>query len=348
MKKLVRLTEEQIKTFLKEHRIEYIESGHGVAADHVNIKCPYCNIQNFDGHSMVHHLGIDLKVSRWGCWRDSDHRGMNILRLFAFISGEPLHILEQRYSGASALYVDDLEDKFYRALYKKEETKIRTELQLPSGFAPVSQSMPDRFVNYLGERGFVRDWVDKLSEWGIGYITESQLKDGSIIKDDRVVLPIYIEGNLVGYTGRSINPKSKLRYLSSKGFQPNAAFYDKLLKGGNILLIQEGFFDAIKFNIFAKNVNATAVFTNNLSDKLTALQFQVANLTKRYEHAFVFLDKNSMKQTLNLALKLSLPFKIFEMETCIIMETGKSQVKDTGDLTMKQIRQLEQKLISEN
>jgi len=108
---------------------------------------------------------------------------------------------------------------------------------------------------------------------------------------NRIILPITLDYELVTWTGRDIARESNLRYRSlsedegaSISIKDTVFNYDKLIAAhGNILFVTEGPFDATKIDFYAKSMNcrATCLFSKALRDSQSILLSELAENFKR-------------------------------------------------------------------
>ena len=138
---------------------------------------------------------------------------------------------------------------------KKTLNLVLLEKPLPEGTMSVMEwintaYLPDiaedigKIVEYILDRGMELDWYNWMWSPAAGY-------------KDRVLIPFYHEGKIVGYTGRKINP-GKPKYLtdSQSGyvFNIDAQHYDR-----KFVIVAEGQFDAIA-------VDGVGIMTNEPND----------------------------------------------------------------------------------
>jgi 5S rRNA maturation endonuclease (ribonuclease M5) len=132
--------------------------------------------------------------------------------------------------------------------YKEDQPVVKktvnfelTEKQLPEGTMPVmdwinTAYLPDiaedigRIVEYIIGRGMELEWYNWMWSPAAGYV-------------DRVIVPFYHDGKIVGYTGRKIT-SGKPKYLTDA--QPSYVFnLDRQRNNRDYVIVVEGQFDAI-------------------------------------------------------------------------------------------------------
>jgi hypothetical protein len=339
----IKLGYKEIVNFLNNYGIFHREHGKGYSKGNIYVDCPFCGAAG----KGKQHTGIKPGATVYGCWKEPLHRGRDIVVLFSAITGVPYHVLQKDLAGlAISRYEGSFEEQLDE-LNHYNPINDQPTLELPEDFIPISQSIPVNIKDYLeNSRGFKGEWLDKLGhDWGFGYTKQSYIKKGW--SDPRIIIPTYSEGKLRGYTGRSIDKAAKMRYLACKGFKPQAAFYDQLMySGGELLLIQEGSLDAIKFNLFGTKIKATALFTLTLANEWL-LAIQLKNLLSRFKKCAILLDATDTATFAAYELGKALDLPVIDAKKIlgIYKKLDGSPVKDTGDLTFSQLRAVEQTIL---
>tara|TARA_Y100001937_G_scaffold21651_1_gene30562 strand:- start:300 stop:1289 length:990 start_codon:yes stop_codon:yes gene_type:complete len=95
------------------------------------------------------------------------------------------------------------------------------------------QNKIDNLLNYLTGRGIGPDWYDFMYS-----------EDSYFNFDQRLIIPFYWRGDVVGYTGRLFEPSDKVKYVTE--VQPGYVFnMDAQDWSRKFVLVTEGPFDAI-------------------------------------------------------------------------------------------------------
>jgi hypothetical protein len=95
------------------------------------------------------------------------------------------------------------------------------------------QNKIDNLLNYLAGRGIGPDWYDFM------YSTDQYFNF-----DQRLIIPFYWRGDIVGYTGRLFEPSEKVKYVTE--VQPGYVFnMDAQDWSRKFVIVTEGPFDAI-------------------------------------------------------------------------------------------------------
>jgi hypothetical protein len=269
---------------LSQHRIPFVDSGPNVKRGNLNIRCPFCGSAD-----PSHHMGIDPDNNQWACWRNKDHRGASPVRLV-------MKLLRVGYERACEIcgvgpdYVDPDDFSTVRdRLFKKRDERVeqKKELNLLSDFREIHDSgLTRRFWNYLYDRKF--DNIDELTRYyGLKCALMGEFSG-------RIILPIYVDGELVSWTSRSIG-SSNMRYkdldLDRSIIRPKDSLYnyDRAMEGGEVLVLVEGPFDVLKLDFYGKRfgVRAVGLFTNSLSEKQTYL---LVNLIRKFKRVIIMMD----------------------------------------------------------
>jgi hypothetical protein len=158
---------------------------------------------------------------------------------------------------------------------KKALNLVLLEKPLPDGTMSVMEwintgYLPDvaedigKIVEYILSRGMELDWYNWMWSPASGYV-------------DRVLIPFYQDGKVVGYTGRKINPGNP-KYLtdSQSGYVFNL---DRQVWNRQYVIVVEGQFDAIA-------IDGVAIMTNEPNDA------QIARLTALNKEIIVVPDRD--------------------------------------------------------
>lgn len=306
---------------LEEHRIEYVTRGANVKRGEIAIRCPFCGSAD-----PSHHMGLNLETGWFSCWRNrSQHSGKSPLRLI-------MALLKVSYGQARDIaglgddYVDpegfDAVAARVMGRNKGEAKPTATErrfLDLDPGFQVITDKVRTRrFWNYLYGRGFDR------TQRGVEEV-DLLVKQYNLMAGfngpwrDRVILPFYLDGKLVTWTGRAIGPALRRYYdlrLDDSLLGPKETLYniDCIHKGGKALILQEGPFDVLKVDFYGQRhgVRSVGLATNSITED-QALLLKAAE--GKFEKLIVMLDTKTqtgvvdsmrMKQTLAFIRNVSI------------------------------------------
>lgn len=330
--------------FLDRHSIPYVERGPNIGRNEIGVKCPFCGPAD-----KSEHMAISLLGRGWICRRESQrHKGRHPARLVAALLGcsyqrakelvgDPLELVETgSISGVvEKQFTDDVPD---------QEPDDRT-LSLPKEFRTLCLSVSARpFLNYLLSRGYTDRQIfgPMTKRYGIKYCCKGVWKG-------RIIFPVYHDGKLVSWTGRTIYRSQSLRYKSLTA-DPEAArtdgtdvalgpisnfllWRDFLLETGrNILVICEGPFDALRLNLIGRRygVAATCLFTNSPSEA----QFQeLMDIAPRFDRCFLLLDQSMWNRCREVARQFT--------SYCTVQPLRMpDNVADPGEMTAEDLRRL--------
>jgi hypothetical protein len=177
-----------------------------------------------------------------------------------------------------------------------------------------------RYHTYLENRGFANP--ERVArDYGLRWCSSGDFKG-------RLIFPIWVEGKLVGWTGRAIG-RTKNRY---KAEPPGDGMQRLLWESGNIedgdvLAITEGPFDALKVSwaVIDEGVTAVALLTNKAGpEKLD----RILKLSKKASRTVILLDRAAEGQAIQLQRQLA----VISPEV-LFLPPG---VKDPGDLKREQ------------
>lgn len=272
----------------EDQHIEYVTSGPNTKKGEVSVKCPWCGDAD-----PSQHMGINLSKEAWGCHRDQRHRGKSPIILTQALlncSNSQAKLTVEQYSKPDPESLDEA----VLALTGEKEAPVKPAgaLKLPAGCQGIAPG--SRFYRYLHNRGFDEP-MNVASIYGLKSCTVGRCKD-------RIIIPIYQNGKLVAWTGRAINQTINApRYLSSDGNTiKNTVYREDELRGGSVLFVTEGPFDAMKVDYygFGRGGHATAVFGTSITiDQIVIL----SAIAKRYKRTVILLDPEAIESAFNLS-----------------------------------------------
>ena len=328
-------------TFLDERRIEYVTTGPNVAKGNVNIRCPYC----VDDPS--HHMGISLREKGWACWRNKSHRSKNEARLVAILLSISIEEAQRIVFGGRTISSTGIHDLVQTRLNSKPEILSGESrgrwLQLPDNFKSFGELPSSRlYYQYMKKRCYSHYEVQEISDfYDVRYCNTGPFKG-------RVIFPIYQDGELVTWTGRSVYRYAKIRYktlsvdfekaevegtpVAVKRTSDLLLWYDLLVDTqGERLVVVEGPFDALRMNYlgWSVGVRATSLFGKNIS----SIQMQLLHkLVQYYPERYLVLDQEASADALRMQMELSsLQFKVKQLP---------SGIKDPANISYKQLLKL--------
>lgn len=324
--------------FLNVNHVHYVTKGPNVSRGHLAVKCPFCGSQ--DGSE---HMSIHLASGGWRCFRRPDeHRGGHPGGLVAALLGISRDAADS-IVGANVHIPSNFLGAVHGLLDGRKAPPPK-RLRLPPEFLPIdTRRAVKRAVDYLTgpDRRFTYEEVISLftREYGLRYATKGP-------QQSRVVFPVWFEGKLVTWTGRSIYPDAVVRYKTlspDPDIEEHPAhgpindyllFYDQLKENAgdnDTLIIGEGPFDALKTSINGRGhgIDATCFFTASPSRAQIDL---LHDLTPVYKRRFLLLDQG----TLSTALKAQMDFSTLKISV-LTMPKG---LKDPGLLSRRRLLEI--------
>lgn len=271
--------------FLEEYSIPYTTRGPNTKKGEVSVKCPFCGEAD-----PSQHLGISLTRERWGCLRDGQHRGRLAHTLIQALLGCSWGQAKLIAGQHSVVDPDGLDDPLpaFGLTSEAPRASIRP-LDAPPSHAIAPTGLTTRFWRYIEGRGFDSPQVKTvIRQYGLTACLIGRFKD-------RVIIPFYQQGELIGWTGRAlVNPILAPRYLSSGEAVKRTVFNeDELQLGGDTLIVCEGPFDAIKLDFFGlpQGIRATCAFGISFTtDQLYILSM----LRKKFKRLVILMDQEAI------------------------------------------------------
>lgn len=308
--------------FCEEKGVAYEAEGPNVARGNINIRCPFCDDPS-------EHLGLSLleRAPKWGCWRCRT-AGLTP----NYLVGRLLHCSRAQADVEVAAHDDRTPDDFDSLLDPPRagvKTPLQREKMLPAGLHPLDNGRASArpFLEYLKERGF--DQPD--------YVAAYYHLHYAIVGDyaRRVVLPVYMERQLISWVGRAVQPAT-IRYKTedSGDLKRTVANWDRLQEesGDELLLISEGPFDFLKLDHFGKlhDIRATCTFGTSYTQAQVAL---LVKLVRKFRKSIVVFDAEAKMMGARLADELS------EISGKRVDNRTVKGVKDPGEMTRRGIVQ---------
>jgi hypothetical protein len=295
--------------------IEYVTSGPNTRKGQISIRCPFCTDDPSE------HLSIALNKDAYGCWRDSRHSGRKPYPLIAALlncSFSQAKLIQQQFSTPDPESFEGLMTALGSPIMPAEQPKLPQGL--PASFQPIKPTgLTRRFWQYLERRGF--DDVGKLArQYGLLCAQTGEMKD-------RVILPLYSAGKLIGWTARAIQKTINApRYLTSSSLVKSTIFNEDDLDGGQHLLITEGPFDALKVDYYGKpRIRATCLYgVVPIIPQISILR----QIIKRFNYTSILFDNGALDQAMTLRDYLPSGVGIS------VLPDG---AKDPGELTKQQV-----------
>ena len=282
------------RELLTRHRVDFIERGANVKRGELNIKCPFCGSAD-----PSHHMGLNLDTGWWACWRNSTHRGKSPLRLLIKLLNVPYWKARELAGLDTADYVDPEGFDAVAARIMRRESLERPEqvqrafLQYDKTFKSIAyEASTRRAWEYLRSREFRERDIDALCE-------QYKLMTANTGRwANRVVIPYYLDSELVSWTGRAIG-EAMIRY---KDLSPAESLmpikdmlfnYDAIMNGGEALVIVEGPIDVLKLDFYGRayGVRSVGLSTNSMSDEQ---MFMLESAVGRFKRVVVMLDTETV------------------------------------------------------
>jgi len=185
---------------LREQNIDYRTEGHHhTRPGWIQFDCPFCGTG-----SKKWHMGYNVSFGYVNCWRCGPHGVLETMT----------QVLDLDARQASTLLRDVVKETSPR------ELKPRGKLVPPRGVGVLGS----QHRRYLRKRGFDPNTLAQL--WGIGGIGPT-LGEGM---QWRIYIPIYLYGDIVSWTTRSIDDKVASTYKMAQSHQ-EAIHYHSLIYG---------------------------------------------------------------------------------------------------------------------
>lgn len=276
---------------LQDYGVPHTTEGHSHNTEGwVNIHCPFC------AGSQDFHLGINLNqpaVSH--CWRCGGHSTAAVLARILNITSQDARRLIEKYAGPGAVQVK-----------KVREPRVSI---WPLKFPQPSMRLNTVGKNYLAGRGFDPDKLEEV--WKLRQTGPVSFLD-KIPYQNRIIIPIYWNGELASFQTRDITGQAERKYLACP-MKRERVHHKNILYGKQkkwrqfpALIVVEGVFDVWR-------LGPCAAATFGTSFKME----QVLELAKAHDRFFIIYDNEhqAQEQAHKLAVKLKALGKKVTIET---------------------------------
>lgn len=287
--------------FLEENNIHHVTRGQNTKRGELSIQCPMCGDDD-----PSEHLGINPVTGKWGCHRDSSHRGKasrTLIKAILGCSSQQAQFIVKQYSHSdpdtleaalAVLEADNNDSIRHDEDLAKQAKHQQMGPQFKDFCAIKPRGVTKRFFQYIEGRGY-DDPQSVIARYELKCALTGRYKD-------RVIMPVRHSGELLGWTSRAIAPtRDAPRYLmSSEDVKTTVFNYDGLKSGGERLFIVEGPFDAINIDNHnfiishhpENSVDFRATCTFGTSPTISQIAVLRA-LVKKYDEAYVLFDRGA-------------------------------------------------------
>jgi hypothetical protein len=291
-----------VKAYLNDRGIRYYTSGKNCSPGWINIRCLYCG-------DKTNHLGINLKSKKWHCWKC--HQTGLITKVISTVEdgrGDIYSILNQFVSSYAGTHTPQRRD--------------------PTGLPKESlHILPTIHKDYLRRRGF--DPVEVQDKYHVKACWE-----GGKYKF-RLIIPIYMNFKLAGFTARDVSYKSSIRYKNQPKHEcpvlPERWVYN-VDRAEETVVVVEGPFDVWRMG------NS---FVSFMGTEATTAQ-TAALVNKGVKRAIVLYDPEEEAQEQAERIAYDLGMFIPEVEQ---VELDLPEGKDPADLTPSEAAYLRSELL---
>jgi len=317
--------------FFSDNSIEYVTVGPNTKSGEASIACPFC------GDDPSFHMGVHLTLEKWSCWRNiTSHSGRRPHRLIRELLGcshNHAGLVVRQYSRPDPNTLEEV----LAALADTEplpagKVVAPTALEFPPDFRPIVNARSTRyFWEYLAvNRGFGDDTTEVIKEYGLLCASSGKYKQ-------RIIIPAYSEGRLVGWTARAVvETVDAPRYLTLSekdgalcNIKEVVLWEDELLndRDADLLFVAEGPLDGMKLDYYGFRYGARATCT--FSTHITFSQVEVLRrIAKRYKRKVILFDPEAVGES----------FKAADLLPGFEIGSIANGIEDPGAMTPKQVR----------
>lgn len=193
-----------IKRYLNDRNVRFWNEGDNISFGWIGLSCIYC-----DDH--MNHLGINLENNSFKCW--ICHEEGDVITLIKDLEGVSFIVAKNR--------LDDYQRGEKLKLEKPQRTR-RTKGILPEGYMEIEKGdEPEVVKRYIERRRFD---LSICQDYDLGFIEHSEMYNL------RLIVPIYLDNDLVSYQAIDVTGKASIPYLDCP--EDVATVYNKHLVYG--------------------------------------------------------------------------------------------------------------------
>lgn len=298
-----------IKQLLLDYKIKFEESGKDVHSGWIAIQCPFPNCND-----KIKHGGFNLKSGGYKCLRCGANSSIDALSILLKLNKSDIKKIIKKYYNSQNIYI-------------KEPFKKNIQISFPEG----TNQLQNSHINYLVGRNF--DPFDIQEKWGPLYGTTNYG-----LYRFRLIVPIYINGDIISYQGRDITNKQKERYKACP--KDNEIIHHKDILYGldqsfdKSVVVVEGITDVWRLSHGSVSTFGTS-FTHS----------QVRILTNNFDNIFILFDNEPLAK--EKAQELAFEIKFLNKTKNVYIEKL-SGVKDPGELSDSEAKYIMKQIFSKS
>jgi DNA primase len=281
--------------YLEENAIPFSTSGKNISQGWIGIQCPFCSDRS-------NHLGINLHSTNFSCF-------------VCGTKGSPIKLIRAIENKTYHQAKETLEKFSTRVLTVPETTSTPSApFQLPN---EAKTKLMDTHRNYLLSRNFSEKTYLNYKLLCAGPTGRYKL---------RLIVPVFVHGEMVTFTSRDITNRSPYKYLSCPDDQSKIPIKNTIYNldnAKNAVIVVEGVTDVWRIGNGAVGIYGT---------NYTAEQIK---LLSSFNRVFVLFDSAANSQ----AEKLGNDLSAFTNVEILYLSKG-----DPADLTENDIKILKQKI----
>ena len=175
-----------IKSYLKDRGIKISDGGKNVSSRYIGIKCMWCGDKS-------DHLGVDINTKIFKCWRCSRTGPASLI---------VMSIEKCSFTRAESIMKEYIDLRLAKGIQKERKTNYLYSLPKEA-----TKEFPSIHLDYLKGRNFIPEVIipkyDLYSCYNLG--------DYKF----RIIIPVIMEGKIVGFTSRDVTNKMPDRYKTS-------------------------------------------------------------------------------------------------------------------------------------
>lgn len=281
---------------LRDLNIHYTTRGKNLSYGRLGICCPFCGDTGY-------HAAFTADGEIYTCWKCGWHKSVDALMALSDRSYYDVSLVIKRH-----------EDSAIILRSRKKASAISVEM--------IGGPLKDRHEEYLVSRGHDPDeLVEKYKITGTNPIMPEPYSDWA----NRIIIPIFFNGELVSYQGRDITGLAEIRYkflsLERSVLDPKLTLYNYDNCKKDYVGLVEGAFKVFKFG---------SDCVSSFGVKMREAQYR---LLTRYKKVYIMFDPDMAGRTNarivgNKLAALGVDVEIIDVEDKPIDEMSKKEIRN--------------------
>lgn len=296
----------RILDLYRDFNLDFKTEGHKHCREGwVNVECPFCS------GNPGYHLGFEMEKEYFYCWRCGFHPTITTLSELLNLPIFKVKQILKEYGGKTDVI-------------RAEKQTDKLPFKLPTGTSGLLQP----HIRYLEKRGY--NSLKIIEDWKI-QATGPHAMLGKLNFKNRIIIPVFWNGQMVSFVARTISSKDSYRYLVCPK-ERELVFHKEIIYGNQKEWKRVGIAVEGVTDVWRLGFNAFATFGIEFKRK------QVREIAKAFDFVYVMYDNEPQANI--QAEKLMAELNFAGVKTKRIHAPGKdpgSMKQEEADYLVKQL-----------